>query len=140
MTTGMKEEAAKALDPLLSPFHELSGEALRAVRQNRADQLPARLVLAFETHALVVTVDEHEDSVDLELAEAPGSSEGEDVSFQKPWADLVGQRFGWAWLTINQQGYCDGLLLSFGGLVPRVVLNVISSSIKTGTISGLGRT
>ena len=44
--------------------------------------------------------------------------------------------FGWGWVAIDQQGYCDGLLLSFEAIVfPEIVLNVVASSIKVGAVT-----
>jgi Family of unknown function (DUF6334) len=36
---------------------------------------------------------------------------------------------------VNQQGYCDGLLLSFGDIRPKVLLQVMASSIEVKAIS-----
>jgi hypothetical protein len=45
-------------------------------------------------------------------------------------------QFGWGWITMNQQGYCDGLLLSFGKVIfPQLVLNVMASAIEVGKIA-----
>jgi Family of unknown function (DUF6334) len=40
----------------------------------------------------------------------------------------------WGWITINQQDALDGILISFGGISPQVMLNVIASSIKESVI------
>jgi hypothetical protein len=52
----------------------------------------------------------------------------------EPWRNLIGQAFGWGWITINQQDALDGILLSFDGIIPLVMLNVIASSIKESVI------
>ena len=59
-----------------------------------------------------------------------------DVSSNEPWVNFIGKVFGWGWITLNQQGYCDGVLLSFEQVVfPEVALNVIASSIKVGVVT-----
>jgi hypothetical protein len=57
-----------------------------------------------------------------------------DASQSKPWSSFIGKTFGWGWITINQQDALDGILLSFDGIIPEVMLNVIASSIKEGII------
>jgi len=42
-----------------------------------------------------------------------------DVSSSEPWHGLIGETFGWGWITINQQDALDGILLSFGELLPK---------------------
>jgi hypothetical protein len=32
---------------------------------------------------------------------------------------------------VNQQGYLDGVLLSFGGVIPQLLITVVASSLKT---------
>jgi len=44
--------------------------------------------------------------------------------------------FGWGWLTINQQGYIDGDMLSFAGITPRLLITVVASSLKVSGIEG----
>ena len=132
-----KIKAAEALAPVLDAFHRVSDKPLRAVSQICTQGSVEKLVFDFGNLLLVVAVDENDDSVDISTASAASLKDVTDGSAGqfKPWRDFIGKRFGWGWLTINQQGYCDGLLLSFGGIVPQVFLNVIASSIKTGTIS-----
>jgi hypothetical protein len=50
------------------------------------------------------------------------------------WKELLGKECGWTWVAINQQGYCDGVMLSFDGIVPTVLLHVIASSIEVFSI------
>jgi hypothetical protein len=93
-----------------------------------------RLVLGFGAVTLVISADENDDTVNITLSETPDLA-GLDISHLEPWRNLTGRPFGWGWVTVNQQGYCDGLLLSFGGIVPLLALNVIASSIKVGVIT-----
>ena len=65
------------------------------------------------------------------LAIAPES----DVSHLPLWEPFIARPFGWGYAVVNQQGYCDGLLLSFGDIRPKVLLQVIASSIDVKAIS-----
>lgn len=138
MTTA-KTQAAEALFPMLSAFHSISDLPLQAVWQTLTEGSLDRFVFDFGPKALIVFADENDDSIELSVSETRDflNEGGVDVSQMEPWASLIGASFGWGWLTINQQGYCDGLLLAFAGIVPQIVLNVIASSIKVGTIPGI---
>jgi hypothetical protein len=48
----------------------------------------------------------------------------ENVLMKKPWSNLAGNRFGWGWATVNQQGYCDGIMLSFSGILPQISMTI----------------
>jgi hypothetical protein len=52
----------------------------------------------------------------------------------KPWRGFIGEPFGWGWITINQQDALDGILISFAGITPQLMLNVMASSIEEGII------
>lgn len=52
-----------------------------------------------------------------------------------PWKKFLGKELGWTWVAINQQGYCDSIMVSFSGIVPTVLLHVIASSIEVFSIS-----
>ena len=136
MTTA-KSKAAEALYPMLSAFHAISGQSLQAVWQIYTEGSLRTLVLDFGSVSLMVIADENDDSIDFRIADETDLRNGVsvDVSHQEPWNSFIGTPFGWGWVTVNQQGYCDGLLLSFGGIVPQLVLNVIASSIKVGMIT-----
>jgi hypothetical protein len=58
----------------------------------------------------------------------------EDTGHSEPWRRFIGEVFGWGWITINQQDALDGILLSFDGITPQVMLNVMASSIKESLI------
>jgi hypothetical protein len=78
-----------------------------------------------------------DDSVDFRCAKTTdlGTTECANASHDQFWSAFIGVPFGWGWITVNQQGYCDGMLLSFGGIAPQVVMNVKASSITLGRIS-----
>jgi hypothetical protein len=84
-------------------------------------------------------VDENDDSIKFHAAETSGLelTGSEDAAQSEVWRDFVGQQFGWGWITVNQQGYCDGLLLSFAGINPQIVLNVAASSIRAARVTQL---
>ncbi|MGB9468286.1 MAG: DUF6334 family protein, partial [Candidatus Acidiferrum sp.] len=52
-----------------------------------------------------------------------------DASESEPWGSFIGKPFGWGWIIINQQGYCDGILLRVSGITQVMFLNVVASSI-----------
>jgi len=136
MTTG-RDEVAEVLAPVLSAFHSIGEEPLQAVWWFCRDGSTSELVLDFGAVSLVVIADENDDSIGIAGAETvtlcnAGRTCG---SHLEPWSRLIGKPFGWGWVTVNQQGYCDGLLLSFGGIVPQVSLNVVASSIKVATVA-----
>jgi hypothetical protein len=139
--TDTKTKTAEALAPILSEFQSLSGQSLQAVWYLYDEGSLGELVLAFDQVQLRVVADENGDSIDIMVAKnfsTPPELGTPDGSRLDPWKDLMGKPFGWGWVTINQQGYCDGLLLSFGGIIPIVILTVAASSIKIGTITFLG--
>jgi hypothetical protein len=120
----------------LSSYSAIDGSQLLRVWQFEAEGSVDRLVLDFPSTSLLITADEDDDSITCSIAKGTTVDQGcaIDVSGREPWESFIGRAFGWGWVTVNQQGYCDGLLLSFDGIVPELVLNVMASSIKTGTI------
>jgi hypothetical protein len=139
MTT-TKIRAAEALYPLLSPFHAIGGSILCSIREVSADGCLQQIIFDFETTSLIVTADKNDDSVEVEIAKVVDTKtnlEGMDPNHAEIWKTFIGKSFGWGWVTVNQQGYCDGLLLSFGGIVPQLLLSVVASSIKVSKIVAL---
>jgi hypothetical protein len=122
---------------MLSAFHSVGDRSLQTVWQVYTEGSLDRLILDFGQISLIIVADENDDTIDITIADSPDphSIGGVDGSSLKPWNSFIGKRFGWGWVTVNQQGYRDGLLLSFESIVPQIVLNVIASSIKVGTIS-----
>lgn len=134
-----KTTAAEALYPTLSVFHSVSGHPLKGVWQIRAQGSVEKLVLGFGAQVLVVTADANDDSLDVDVAASADFQDADrvDVSDVAPWDAYAGKSFGWGWIAINQQGYCDGMLLSFEGIIPQLILNVVASSIKVGVVGPL---
>jgi hypothetical protein len=133
----VKTRVAQALSPMLSAFHSITERRLQHVWQMHTEGSLDRLIFDFGSVSLVVTADEDDDSIDFGVAASPDASQVGcvEASHVEPWKGLIGKSFGWGWVTVNQQGYCDGLLLSFEGIVPDVLLNVMASSIKVGLIA-----
>jgi hypothetical protein len=134
--TTAKTRAAEALFPILSAFHLIDRQSLKAVWQLYTFGSLEKVVLDFDTVSLIVVADGNDDSIDITATDTTEVRNPDcvDGSHLEPWNNFIGRPFGWGWITINQQGYCDGLLLSFGGIVPQLVLNVIASSIKVSAI------
>jgi Family of unknown function (DUF6334) len=121
---------AEALDPMLGKFRRIDGEILRTVRRVRDEGCLVRVILDFGHIYLTIEARPEDDTIDLWTDEgATVARTGVDASKSEPWSSFVGKPFGWGWVTINQQGYCDGVLLSFDGITPRMMLNVVASSI-----------
>jgi Family of unknown function (DUF6334) len=134
-------KAAQALSPLLSPLGRLSEQRLDSVWALHIEGSLDRLVLRFGPAALIIKADPDEDTIEFSVSDScdPHADGCIEADKTEPWRSLIGKPFGWGWVTINQQGYCDGLLLSFEGIYPGIVLNVIASSIKIGLITALGK-
>ena len=137
--TSVTTRAAEAVSHTLSTFQRISGQSLQAVREVHTEGSLDRLILAFEHLSLMVSASEDDDSIGVIVTDSAGRSPagGMDAGHLEPWNKFLGKCFGWGWVTINQQGYCDGVLLSFEGIVPQVFLHVIASSIKVGSITGI---
>lgn len=136
-SAGRVAQAAEALTPMLDAFHLIDEKCLQAVWHAYTEGSLERRALDFGQISLMVVADENDDSLDVTVAGTTGLRKAGcvDASRLEPWRGVIGKRFGWGWVTVNQQGYCDGLLLSFGGIVPQIALNVIASSIKVATIT-----
>jgi hypothetical protein len=114
-----------------STFLSFGGLCIESVWCERVDDCLEKIMLKFETEALVIKAVADDDSVQLfrvpngELAQLLQHAEPPPCVFAK----YVGQEFGWGWIAVNQQNYLDGVLLSFNGIVPNLLLNVIASSL-----------
>ncbi len=64
--------------------------------------------------SLIASTGADDDTVDFRCAKTNDLSveRREHASETDCWQEFVGTPFGWGWITVNQQGYCDGLLLS----------------------------
>lgn len=122
----------RTLYSTLSPFHELAAKYLHGVWYLRRDDDLIEVVLDFGSVALIVGAVSDDDTIDFKCANLSDLTQAgrEQASEIDGWQEFVGMPFGWGWIALNQQGYCDGLLLSFGGIQPNVLLHVVASEIK----------
>jgi hypothetical protein len=136
METKTALAVGEALFTHFSALQELIGEPLRAVWHIASQGCLDQVILDLGPIALVVSADP-DDSIDFRCMKTsdPVRTDSVDASHHQCWQSSIGVPFGWAWVTVNQQGYCDGLLLSFGDIVPQVVMNVIASEIRLRRIS-----
>jgi hypothetical protein len=135
MTNG-KTAAAQALHSMLSAFHALADKSLKAVRKIHEEESLSKVILDFGSIALFVIAEE-DDSIDFRIAATTDYEKtiGIDASSEEPWRQIIGKTFGWGWIAINQQGYSDGVLLSFKEVIfPEIVLTVVASALKVGRV------
>jgi len=134
--SSIKSRTADALAPMLASFHSVNDEPLQAVWYVYRDASLESVTLDFGVTSLAIMADENDDTIDLSIVQTDRrdtrSASGNHLDI---WKQFIGKRFGWGWITVNQQGYCDGLLLSFEGVLPQLAVSVVASSIKVATIS-----
>jgi hypothetical protein len=123
--------AGEALYSILTPFHEIAGLPLLTVKESTLHSSLAGITLNFGPKSLLIKAEPEDDTVVLSIIEHPSNEKEQvDVSGRKPWSQYIGLEFGWGSLVINQQGYIDGVLLSFSGIEPQLLINVAASSLK----------
>jgi hypothetical protein len=123
----------------LDAFHAVSSsadEVLSDVYERETDGSVDGLALVFTHRVLLFEADGEDDTISVRWKPISRfRSDGlKSVRSAKVWRSLLQKSFGWGWLTINEQGYCDGALLSFDGIRPCLCLEVIGSSIKIGQV------
>ena len=121
--------AGESLRSALQPFHEAQGKRLTAVFQTSSDE-GEEMLLAFGAEGLVFQCDADTDLMTLRWGALSDPSEADDLTDDPAWSKYIGKEFFWGWITINQQGYADGMLLSFDGVVPEIGLNVVASEFE----------
>ena len=130
-----KTKTAEALFPLLSVFHELSGLTLKKVGRGLIEDELVELEFDFESKVFLVRANGEDDTVDFWSVDAAKHKLSENyVGGNFPWETHVGKKFGWGWAVVNQQGYLDGILLSFEGITPQLLILVVASSLKVSLI------
>jgi hypothetical protein len=128
-----KMAVASALRPILDEFCGFEGQILKSVWLIREDSLVTGVAFTFDQASLTVKANAEDDTVEISSAANDKAVAGNATNVE-PWATFIGEPFGWGWVTVNQQGYCDGVLLSFRGITPQLLLSVSSSSIEVSTI------
>ena len=128
----LEESEARDLYPLLSEFHRIQGHPLRAVRHIYDEGCLDEIALESDRDCLIVKAEPDYDTMTFHVVHKEDfkSAGSIDVSHSETWRRFIGESFGWGWVAINQQGYLDGILLSFGGITPNVLLIVMASTIK----------
>jgi hypothetical protein len=124
----------------LDAFQELSlkeNQRLEEVWRRVEDGCRDFIALKFSAGVLAFSVDDDDDTVEVRCQETEtfdptGLDRADAVA---PWSSWTGKPFGWGWVAINQQGYEDGILLSFGGLEPSVLLVAAASSLRVYAVS-----
>lgn len=128
--------AAVALDAVLQRFEDLECRRLSGVWLRYEHESVAEVVLDFGDLFLAAVAEEDYDTLKIEIRSGQALTAFTDASGIAPWNLYLGQGFSWGWLTMDQKGYVDGVLLGFGDdIYPKIVLNVIASEIKVGTIT-----
>jgi hypothetical protein len=126
-----RKRIAEALFTTLSPFHELANLQLLSVQGMEADGSLDKLVLNFGLRSLILKANADDDTLRVQTVESLETTETFTSSVDADlWKEFIGKRFGWGWVTVNQQGYLDGALLSFSGISPQILVTVVASSLK----------
>jgi hypothetical protein len=123
-------------DPLLLPQRE-TPYVLTDVLEKIVDRCRDELVLNLGDGFLRFGVDIDTDEITGQFESCPFRSRKGYTSIRsaRPWKKHLGKACGWTWFAVNQQGYRDSVLLSFDGIEPNALLQVIASSIEVFVIS-----
>jgi hypothetical protein len=120
---------ATSLNPTLVPDRD-APYRLGGVFELVVDGCRDELVLALDHATLKFRPDPDTDSLDVQFADA----DFQPLPNHRPLTGtaldrFAGSEFGWSWLAVNQQGFCDSAMLSFNGITPNVLIHVIGSSV-----------
>ncbi len=113
----------------LLPFHQAQGHQLTAVLSADTED-GEQILLAFGTEGLIFSCNGDTDTVAVRFGPLGSVDDAEDLTADGAWSRFIGKEFFWGWLMLNQQGYADGVLLSFDGVVPEIGLNVVASEFE----------
>ena len=119
-----KIAAASGLRPILDEFCRVEGQVLKSVCLMHEDGVLRGIVFHFGQCSLTVKANADDDTAEISLGDgfALDKTIGTDATNAQPWANVIGEPFGWGWVTVNEQGYCDGVLLSFRGITAQILL------------------
>ncbi len=124
-----KGRIGSVLRPVLSPFHEVDGCPLKGVWETSIDDDLESIQLEFEPGYLNIDVDRTDDTLNIGISRER-RQDSECASHRAPWKQQIGKSFGWGWIGVNQQGFLDGVSLSFGSVVPQFSITAIASSLR----------
>ena len=113
----------------LKPFLQAQGRQLTAVLGNDTGE-GEEIILAFSAEGLVFRCNEDSDAISVSFEAITALEGADDLTAEPTWSRFIGKEFSTGWLTLNQQGYTDGALLSFDGVVPEVGLNVVAAAFE----------
>jgi hypothetical protein len=130
----VNSENASVYFPRLSVFQAIANLPLTSVSEKSSEGRLEEMVLSFGESCLMITANEEEDSLEVRAAQGADTDGFVNVSESEPWRTFVGKKFGWGWLTINQLGAWDGLILGFEAAAPQIMLHVRDSAIRVGVI------
>jgi hypothetical protein len=116
-------------DSAMAPFHAAQGYTLTAVLSADTDK-GEEIILAFGVRGLVFGCDADTDALELAFVELDDVDDADDLTGDPAWSKYIGKEFSTGWLTVNQQGFADGALLSFDDVVPEVGLNVVAGAFE----------
>jgi hypothetical protein len=115
----------------LSEFHKIDGRVLRAVWYVWMHGCLDKIIFEFDEVSLLVEAETDYDTIAVRCIGNDKLSDYSTLAGSTDlWNPFIGKPFMWGWITINQQNYLDGILLSFDTIVPNILLNVAASSIE----------
>jgi len=123
---------AASIQQAFLDFSAAEEQVLHAVYQRIEDNCRDVLALQCSTNTMLVMANSDDDTIAVycRLTSELGTEGLQCVSSTSPWAELLGRELDCGWVSTNQQGYCDGVVLSFGSLTPTLMLYVIGSTIR----------
>lgn len=128
---GVNENRHPELNPQLLEFHKISERELKAVWRVYEEGCLATVILEFDQVSLLAEAQPADDTLAFKVISNEHNFPGRiNAGNSVPWNEFVGMKFGWGWVVINQQDALDGILLSFDGITPQVLLTVVASSIN----------
>ncbi len=126
------------MDTLLQPFRDCQQRVLTAVLQGEGEA-GETILLVFGADALALQSDPDLDTLTISFGPLADVEDFTDLTGDRPWSRFIGKPFFWGWLTTNQQGYTDGALVSFDGVLPEVGVTVVASSLETVLVTRVDR-